>query len=63
MPSEQPFLSTFDHFFEPSQCKPQKNIQPFLHIDHVLPLFSSPDTNEDTNDDDEHEEGGDHRSK
>ena len=43
MPCEQLLLTTFDHLLGPSQCKPQKNIQPFLHIDHILSLFSSSD--------------------
>ena len=36
-----------------------KNNQTFLHIDQVLPLFSSSDTDEEPNDKDDNEEGGD----
>ena len=48
---EQPLLSTFDHQLELFQINPQKNIQPSLHINHALPLFSSSD--DDTADKDE----------
>ena len=37
----------------------KKDIQPFLHIDHVLPLLSSSDTDEEPNDQDDDEEVGD----